>query len=132
MNFFIVLCKTRRKFDKYIKLNRVRNKVIVDINELLDEFEIEDLDEHNDYFNLMVYTKIKHSLKKGKDIYYMPDFVNNKLSIAELFKLKDMLDIDIKFNLLLFYEEFLNDTETLKEVFDNMSNFNTSQIIKNY
>ena len=68
MNFFIVFCKTRRKFDKYIKINRVRNKVIVDINELVNEYDI-DIDKHRDYFNLMIYTRINHSLRKGKDIY---------------------------------------------------------------
>ena len=70
MNFFIVYCKTRRKFDKYIKINRVRNKVIVDINELIDEYGIDNsLQKHRDYFNLMIYTRINHSLRKSKDIY---------------------------------------------------------------
>lgn len=131
MNFFIVFCKTRRKFDKYIKINRIRNKTIVDIQELINEYDI-DIKKHKDYFNLMVYTKINHSLRKGKDIYYIPDFKNNRVSVNELFKLKDILDFDIKFNLLMFYEEFKNDEEIINNVFENMSNFNSSQIIKDY
>ena len=131
MNFFIVYCKTRRKFDKYIKINRVRNKVIVDINDLISEYDI-DINKHRDYFNLMVYTKINHSLRKGKDIYYIPDFKGNDISVTELFKLKDILDFEINFNILLFYEEFMNDKETLNDVFENMSKFTTSQIIKDY
>lgn len=134
MNFFIVFCKTRKKFDKYIKINRVRNKVIVDINELINEYDI-DLNNKNTeklHFNLMVYTKINHSLRKGKDIYYIPDFNSKNVSIKELFKLKDILDFNINFNILLFYEEFINDSDILNDVFENISKFTTSQIIKNY
>lgn len=133
MNFFIVFCKTRRKFDKYIKINRVRNKVIVDINELANEYDIDPNDESTKlHFNLMIYTKINHSLRKGKDIYYIPDFNSKVISVKELFKLKKILEIDINFNILLFYEEFMNDSETLDDVFENISKFTTSQILKNY
>jgi len=131
MNFFIVYCKTRRKFDKYIKINRIRNKVIVDIDDLINEYDI-DLEEHRDYFNLMVYTRINHSLKKGKDIYYIPNFNEKVVSVQELFNLKEIVDMDINFNILLFYEEFMNDSELLDDVFENMDKFNTSQIIKDY
>ena len=131
MNFFIVYCKTRRKFDKYIKINRIRNKVIVDINELANEYDI-DIDKHRDYFNLMIYTKINHSIRKGKDIYYVPDFKTKDVSVSELFKLKDILEMEINFNILLFYEEFMEDAEVLNDVFENMGKFTTSQIIKNY
>jgi len=131
MNFFIVFCKTRRKFDKYIKINRVRNKVIVDINNLANEYDI-DPQVHKDYFNLMVYTRINHSLKKGKDIYYIPDFKTKDIQVSELFKLKEILEFDINFNILLFYEEFMEDSEILNDVFENMGKFTTSQIIKDY
>jgi len=131
MNFFIVFCKTRRKFDKYIKINRVRNKVIVDINDLANEYDI-DPQVHKDYFNLMIYTRINHSLRKGKDIYYIPDFKTKNVQVSQLFKLKEILEFDINFNILLFYEEFMDDSETLNDVFENMSKFTTSQIIKDY
>lgn len=132
MDFFIVFCKTKRKFDKYIKINRVRNKVIVNIKELIDEYDI-DLKNKNykNYFNLMVYTKINHSLKKGKDIYYIPDF-KNTIKIQELFKIKDAIDLDINFNILVFYDEFINDKEILEDIFENMAEFENSQIIKDY
>jgi hypothetical protein len=135
MNFYIVFCKTRRKFDKYIKINRVRNKVIVDINELANEYNI--TPNENDiasklHFNLMIYTKINHSLKKSKDIYYIPDFDSKNVSVKELFKLKEILNFDINFNILLFYEEFINDKEILDDVFENISKFSSSQILKNY
>jgi hypothetical protein len=133
-NFFIVFCKTKRKFDKYIKINRVRNKVIIDINELMNEYGIASDDNESSklHFNLMIYTRINHSLKKGKDIYYIPDFKTKNISVKELFKLKEILDFDINFNILLFYEEFIDNHETLDDVFNNMDQFTTSQIIKNY
>jgi hypothetical protein len=128
MNFFIVFCKTKKKFDKYIKINRIRNKVIVDICELQKEYDVT----NKDYFNLMVYTKINHALKKGKDIYYIPDFKIKKKSIQELFKLKDILNVNINFNALIFYHEFVDESEVLSDIFDNIPNFNVSQIIKDY
>lgn len=132
MDFFIVFCKTKRKFDKYIKINRIRNKVIINIRELLDNYDIDTNDKnYKNYFNFMVYTKITHSLKKGKNIYYIPNYKND-INISELFKLKDSLNMDIKFNLLLFYDEFINDKIILDEIFDNMASFEASQMIKDY
>jgi len=131
MNFYITLTKTRRKFDKYIKINRIRNKVIVDINELMIEYDVKN-QKHRDYFNLMVYTRINHALKKGKDIYYIPDFKSNDIKLEQLFKLRDSIDFEIDFNVLLFYDEFIDDEKTLNDVYDNLSKFNSSQIIKDY
>ena len=59
MNFYIVLCKSRKKFDKYVKVNKIRNKVIIDIKEQLDIEKIT-YNEYKDYFNLLIYTKILH------------------------------------------------------------------------
>jgi predicted RNase H-related nuclease YkuK (DUF458 family) len=131
MNFYITLTKTRRKFDKYIKINRIRNKVIVDINELMLEYGV-DSKKHRDYFNLMLYTKINHALKKGKDIYYIPDYKTKDIKLTQLFKLKETIDFEIDFNVLLFYDEFIDDDETLSEIINNLDEFTSSQIIKDY
>jgi len=131
MNFYITLTKTRRKFDKYIKINRIRNKVIVDINELMIEYDVTDR-KHKDYFNLMIYTRINHALKKGKDIYYIPDYNNNNININQLFKLRDSIEYEIDYNILLFYDEFIDDDEILSDVLNNLDKFNSSQIIKDY
>jgi len=131
MNFYITLTKTRRKFDKYIKINRIRNKVIVDINELMIEYDVIDR-KHKDYFNLMIYTRINHALKKGKDIYYIPDYNNNNINIEQLFKLRDSIEYEIDYNVLLFYDEFIDDDEILSDVLNNLDKFNSSQIIKDY
>jgi len=131
MNFYITVTKTRRKFDKYIKINRIRNKVIVDINELMNEYNI-DTNKDKEYFNLMVYTKINHALKKGKDIFYIPQTKVSEIKIDELFKLKESVIYDIDFNILLFYDEFIDDEKILSKIFDNLHKFNSSQIIKDY
>jgi len=131
MNFYITLTKTRRKFDKYIKINKIRNKVIVDINELIDEYDVRN-DKHRDYFNLMIYTRINHALRKGKDIYYIPNFHATDIKIEQLFKLKDSINYEIDFNVLLFYDEFLDNDTILSDVYQHLDEFNSSQIIKDY
>lgn len=131
MNFYIVFCKQRKKFDKYVKINKVRSKVIVDIQQQLEEENL-DYNKYKDYFNLIVYTRIIHSLKKGKSIYYIPDFTNKDINIKEIFKIKDILNFDIKFNILLFYDEFKEDEKILNDLLSNMNLFDTSQIIKDY
>jgi len=131
MNFYITLTKTRRKFDKYIKINRIRNKVIVDINELILEYDV-DSSKHKDYFNLMIYTKINHALKKGKDIYYIPQTKISDIKLEQLFKLKESITYDIDFNILIFYDEFIDDEKILSDIYKNIHKFSSSQIIKDY
>ena len=37
MEFFCVYVKTRKKLDKYVKVNRIRNKYIIDIKKILED-----------------------------------------------------------------------------------------------
>jgi len=83
MNLYLVFCKNKKKFDKYVKINRIRNKVIIDIREILEEEDI-DYNEYKDYFNVIIYTKILHAFQKGKDIYYIPNFDNDNIDIREI------------------------------------------------
>lgn len=98
---------------------------------MLSEYDVE-YDKYQDYFNILVYTRIQHSLKKGKDIYYIPNFSNKEIDINEVFKIKDLLDEDIKFNILIFYDEFVNDSHINETILENMTIFDASQILKNY
>ena len=41
MEFYCVYVKTRKKLDKYVKVNRIKNKYIVDIKKILEEEEID-------------------------------------------------------------------------------------------
>jgi hypothetical protein len=130
-SFYLTLCKNRKKADKYFKVNRIKNKVIIDIKLALEENEIYD-DRYNDYFNLMIYTRIIQSLNKGKDIYYIPNFSNEKLDINEILKIKKILKGDVNFNVLMFFDEFKDDTRIQNDVLTNIGLFDNTQLLKDY
>jgi len=131
MNFYVTMCKNRKKFDKYVKVNRVKNKVIIDIKLALEENEIYD-NKYNDYFNLMIYTRILQSLNKGKDIYYIPNFSNEKLDVKEILNIKKILKENTKFNVLMFFDEFKDDTRIQNEILTNINLFDNTQLLKDY
>lgn len=129
MQFFCVYVKTRKKFDKYVKVNRVKNKYIIDIKKIVEEEEI-DFVEDKTYLKILIFNKIKQAIDKKKDIYYIPDF-DQDFSIEKLINLKKILG-ENEFNVLIFYNEFRKDTLILDDVLGNLSKFNSSQIIRDY
>jgi hypothetical protein len=131
MDFYIVFCKVKKKFDKYVKVNKIKNKVIIDIKGQIEENQINNIDKYKDYFNLLIYTKIIQSLKKNKDIYYIPDFSNN-FSMNEIINMKSHIDENINFNILIFFDDFGKNDENLKIILNNLDIFDYSQIIKDY
>lgn len=133
MNFYLVFTKNRKRFDKYVKVNKIKNKVIVDIKALLSEYEVDDYETYRDYFNLIIYTRIKHSMDKKKDVYYIPNFSYEKFDVNEVFKIKRILPDDgSKFNILMFYDEFKSDDSIHESILENMHLFDASQILKSY
>lgn len=129
MNFFCVYCKVRKKFDKYIKVNKIKNKYIIDIRKIVEEEEV-DFNEDRTYLKILIFNKIQQAIDRKKDIYYIPDFEND-FSIEKLLNLKKILG-DNNFNVLIFYNEFRKSQEIIEEVFSNLSKFNSSQIIRDY
>jgi len=129
MNFFCVYVKTRKKIDKYIKVNRVKNKYVIDIKKIMEEEELTN-EEDRTYLKIVVFNKIQQAIDKGKDIYYIPDF-DNEFSIEKLLNLKKILN-DNAFNVLVFYNEFRKSPEVLDDLFENLSKFTNSQIIRDY
>lgn len=129
MDFFCVYCKTRKKFDKYIKVNRVKNKYIIDIKKIIEEEEIDYLNDKT-YLKILVFNKIQQAMEKNKDIYYLPDF-DSEFSIDKLLNLKKILG-DNNFNVLVFYNEFRKSQEVISDLFSNLSKFSNSQIIRDY
>jgi hypothetical protein len=129
MNFFCVYVKTRKKFDKYIKINAIKNKYIIDINKIISEEEV-DFTEDKTYLKIIIFNKIQQAIDKKKDIYYIPDF-DNEFSIEKLLNLKKILGEHI-FNVLIFYNEFRRNPEVIDDVFSNLSKFSNSQIIRDY
>ena len=129
MNFFCVYVKTRKKMDKYIKVNKVKNKYIIDIKKIIEEEELSHLEDKT-YLKIIIFNKIQQAIDKKKDIYYIPDF-DNEFSIEKLLNLKKILG-DNNFNVLVFYNEFRKFPEIIDDVFSNLSKFSNSQIIRDY
>ena len=129
MNFFCVYCKTRKKFDKYVKTNRIKNKYIIDVKRLCEEEEI-DFEEDKTYIKILIFNKIQQAVERKKDIYYIPDF-DQEFSIEKLLNLKRILGNN-NFNVLIFYNEFKKNQEIVNEVLSNLSKFSNSQIIRDY
>ena len=67
MNFFCVYVKTRKKMDKYIKVNRVKNKYIIDIKKIIEEEELSPSDDKI-YLKILIFQKIQQAIDKKKDI----------------------------------------------------------------
>ena len=129
MNFFCVYVKTRKKMDMYIKVNKVKNKYIIDIKKIIEEEELSH-SEDKTYLKIIIFNKIQQAIDKKKDIYYIPDF-DNEFSIEKLLNLKKILG-DNDFNVLVFYNEFRKNPEIIDDVFSNLSKFSNSQIIRDY
>ena len=128
INFCVVYARTRKKVDKYFKVNRIRNKYVLDIRKMMDE-EMDDKDDLM-FLKILIFNKIQLAMEKGKDIYYIPNF-DEEFSINKLINLKKILG-ENNFNILLFCDEFKKNPEYLDEALDNLSKFSHSQIIKDY
>ena len=129
MNFFCVYVKSRKKLDKYIKVNNIRNKYIIDIKRILEEEDIT-FDKEKTYLKIIIFQKIQQAIDKNKDIYYIPDF-ESEFSMEKLLNIRKILG-DNSFNILVFYNEFRKDPEIVDEVLENLSKFSSSQIIRDY
>jgi hypothetical protein len=133
MEFYIVFVKNRKKLDKYIKINKVRNKTIIDIKQQLEDNGLDDVTEWREYFNLIIYTKITQTIRKNKDVYYIPNL--NKIStieIDDIFQIKENLIGKINFNLLFFFEDFKDNQKLYDNLLGNISLFDAIQIIRDY
>lgn len=133
INFYICFVRTRKKIDKYFKINKIKNKVIIDIKKIMDEEKFKTIDDDTkNFFKVLVLSKIKIAKDKNKDIYYIPNFNSSELDVTKLLKLKtNIIENDENFNLLLFHEEFLG-TNWLSTILDNIDSFDNTQILNDY
>lgn len=129
MSFFCVYCKVRKKFDKFIKVNKIKNKYIIDIKKIMEEEEVNFNDDRT-YLKILIFNKIQQAIDRKKDIYYIPDF-DNEFSIEKLLNLKKILGGN-DFNVLIFYNEFRKNQEIIEDILQNLSKFSNSQIIRDY
>ncbi len=91
------------------------------------------LTEWREYFNLIIYTKITQTIRKNKDVYYIPNL--NKIStleIDDIFQIKENLIGKVNFNLLFFFEDFKDNQKLYENILSNISLFDAIQIIRDY
>jgi len=129
MQFFVVYVKQIKKFQKYVKVNKIRNKYIIDIKKITEEEGL-DYDSERTYLKILVFNKIQQAIEKNKDIYYIPDF-DHDFSIEKLLNIKKILN-ENDFNILIFYNEFRKDNDLLQDALGNLTKFSNSQIIRDY
>ena len=133
MEFYIVFVKNKKKLDKYVKINKIRSKTIIDIKQQLEDHGLDDVNEWREYFNLIIYTKITQSIRKNKDVYYIPNIQKiQNLEIDDIFQIKDNLSEKINFSLLLFFEDFKDNQKLNDDILSNISYFDSIQIIRDY
>jgi hypothetical protein len=119
----------RKKFDKFVKVNKIKNKYIIDIKKIMEEEEVNFKDDRT-YLKILIFNKIQQAIDRKKDIYYIPDF-DNEFSIEKLLNLKKILGTN-DFNVLIFYNEFRKNQDVIEDVLSNLSKFSNSQIIRDY
>lgn len=129
MNFFCVYVNTKKKLDKFFKVNKISGKYVLDIKRMMDE---ENINPNGDkiYLKILVFDKVRKAIEKNKDIYYIPNFEDD-FSIEKLLNLRKILG-DNNFNILLFYDEFEKYPDVRDEALNNLSKFSNSQIIRDY
>jgi hypothetical protein len=128
MRFIIAATSNKKKLDKFLKINKIRKKYVIDVKKIIQEEELEEDDRM--YLKIIIFQRIKDSILKDRDIYYIPDF-DDKFSIEKLLNLKKLLEKN-SFDILLFHNDFKDKPEVIDSLFDNLHKFNSSQILKDY
>lgn len=118
----------RKKADKYFKINKIRNKYIIDIKKIISEEELQPNDKT--YLKIIIFNRIQQAIERKKNIYYIPDF-DQDFSIDKLLNLKRLLE-DSNFNILVFLDDFKKNPTVLDDAFARLDKFSNSQILKDY
>lgn len=132
LSFYLVLVKTRKKLEKYFKVNKIVKKYVIDVRKIMEDEKINPNNpESMAFFKVLVWNRIMSAEEKNKDIYYIPNFQNHQLQISKLLAMRSIYQEKSSFNLLLFFEEFVG-TNWLNDILDNVDVFDNAQIIKDY
>ena len=133
MNLFVVYCHNRKKFDKYAKVNRIKNKYVLDIPKLMAEDKINPDDKEGMlYLKVIVLKKIQLAQEKKRDVYYLPNFYSHKFQTDSLLTLRKILDPKDIFNLLIFHQEFEKQPQLIEQAIANIGEFDNAQILEDY
>lgn len=126
--FFLVFCKNRKKFDKYAKLNRIRNKYVIDIASFQQE---EEASRGEYYFKILVMRRIQEAVEKNRNVYYIPDFSNPNINVDSLVSSLEKVAPEYDRNLLMFYDDFTDEASSAQAV-SMLDRFEAVQILKDY
>lgn len=135
-NMFVVLCKQRKKLDKYFKINRIRNKIIIDVKKMAEDegLTYEDAVKY-EFFKLLILKEFYRAIDRKRDIYYIPHFETDdmKENPTKILTMKEMdiIDTNFTFNLLCFYNDFDAPAE-VTEILNKIEEFDFIQLLKDY
>lgn len=130
MDFNIVLTKHRKKFDKFSKINKLKNKEIIDISNIILSENL-CIMKDREYINTLIHLKIIDSFKRNRDIYYIPDFSNKDVLVSNLVTLKKSINLP-NINVIMFFDDFIEDDNFITDFFNNVCNFDRLQILKDF
>ena len=85
---YIVYCKKKKKFDKFIK--EKNDRLIIDINRSWSKEEGPDFT-GSMTFKVMIWRKMTIALEKGKHIYYIPNMEDNRATPQKHLEMKKLL-----------------------------------------
>ncbi len=131
LNFVLVICKTRKKFDKFVKINKIKNKYIIDIKKMLDEDGLTPAQaSQSSVFKLNLLKKFYLAKDKKKHIYYIPN-VMQQTQMSKLFNIKELIADTHNFTLLYFYDDFEKDKQPT-DILNRLEEFDLAQMLEDY
>lgn len=131
LNFILVICKDRKKFKKFEKVNKLKNKYVIDIKKMMDDDNLTSQNVSNSsVFKLNLLKKFNLAKEKKKHIYYIPNIIEQN-NLYNLFNIKELMSDTHNFTLLYFYDDFDKNQQPL-EILENISEFDYTQILEDY
>lgn len=131
LNFILVICKDRKKFKKFEKVNKLRNKYVIDIKKMMEEEELTSANVSDSIvIKLNLLKKFNLAKEKKKHIYYIPNLTEQN-SLHKLFNIKELMSDTHNFTLLYFYDDFEKGQQPI-EILEKIAEFDYTQILEDY
>lgn len=134
IEIFCVFTNNRKKLDKYVKVNKIKNKIIIDVQKLIssEKFDMNDPIQAK-YMKILILKKINMAKAKGKKVYYIPHLKSDRFNMESLKTLKKLVGDNGKLGLIFFWKDFVNDKNGLKKkVIENIDIFTIVQMFEDY
>jgi hypothetical protein len=133
LDIICVFTANRKKFDKYVKVNRIANKVIIDVSKIISTEKL-DLDDpiQMTYFRILIQKKLKGARDKNKIVYYIPHIKSERFSVKSLTSLSKLCGEDGKFGMLFFWADFPDKSPIRLDLIENIDSFSFCQMFEDY